>query len=264
MVFIACNAQTKDDRGIKVEIKTTAGEITILLYNATPLHQQNFIKLVKENFYDGVLFHRVIKEFMIQTGDPDSKTAAKGQALGSGGPGYTIDAEFKPELFHKKGALSAARTGDQMNPEKKSSGSQFYIVQGKKYEDLELQQIEDQLKMGAYVPLIRNYLATDAETMAKVQAKQQAGDQTGLDSLINSIVIKLKAENPEIKEFSFSEKQKEVYKTIGGTPFLDANYTVFGEVLEGLEIIDKIAQVATDKSDRPLEDVKIISMKVFE
>jgi cyclophilin family peptidyl-prolyl cis-trans isomerase len=250
--------------GVKVKIKTTMGDMTILLYNETPLHQKNFIKLVNEKFYDGILFHRVIKDFMIQAGDPDSKTAQKGQPLGIGGPGYTIEAEFRPELFHKKGALSAARLGDQQNPQKRSSGSQFYIVQGVKYDDNMLKQADAEYESQAFMPYIRKYLNEHPSEMAEVQKKSNIGDQAGIQIIIDGIVEKLKAEHPEIKPYKMSEKQKEVYKTVGGTPHLDGGYTVFGEVIEGLEIIDKIAAVATDKSDRPLEDVKIISMEVLK
>jgi len=266
LFFVGCNAQTANNKmpGVKVKIETTAGDITVLLYNATPKHQQNFVKLVNEKYFDGMLFHRVIKDFMIQAGDPDSKTATKGQQLGSGGPGYTIDAEFNPELFHKKGALAAARTGDQMNPEKKSSGSQFYIVQGKTYTDEELQQMENQMKIGPFVPLIRKYIAENADAKAVLQSCQQSGNQAGIDSLINSITEKLKVEHPEIKEYTFSKAQKDTYKTVGGTPFLDGGYTVFGEVLEGLDVVDKIAQVETDQNDRPVEDVKINTMKLLD
>lgn len=251
-------------KDVKVKIKTTLGDITILLYGKTPLHQKNFIKLVNEKYYDGILFHRVIKDFMIQAGDPDSKTATKGQMLGSGGPGYTIPAEFRTDLFHKKGALSAARTGDQMNPEKKSSGSQFYIVQGAKYNEVQLEQMDAQLEAQCFMPLIRKCLAENPADMKRVQDKQNAGDQAGLQVIIDEITTKLKAEHPEIKPRKLSEKEKEVYKTIGGTPHLDGNYTVFGEVIEGLEIIDKIATVPTDASDRPVEDVKIISMELID
>jgi cyclophilin family peptidyl-prolyl cis-trans isomerase len=210
--------QVSAQTGTKVEIKTTAGTIVIKLYDQTPLHKKNFLKLVNEKYYDGVLFHRVIKDFMIQTGDPNSKTATKGQMLGNGGPNYTINAEISQTLYHKKGALSAARTGDNVNPEKKSSGSQFYIVQGKKYTATELDQME----------------------------------------------LMFQAQYPKLKGFKFSQKQRTTYQTIGGTPFLDMNYTVFGEVVKGIEIVDKIAMVKTDKNDRPIDDIKIISMKLVK
>jgi peptidylprolyl isomerase len=171
---------------------------------------------------------------------------------------------LRPELFHKKGALSAARQGDQQNPQKRSSGSQFYIVQGVKYDDNMLKQIDAQYESQAFMPYIRKYLNEHPSEMAEVQKKSNIGDQAGIQIIIDGIVEKLKAEHPEIKPYKMSEKQKEVYKTVGGTPHLDGGYTVFGEVIEGLEIIDKIAAVATDKSDRPLEDVKIISMEVLK
>ncbi|MGI6291485.1 MAG: peptidylprolyl isomerase [Bacteroidales bacterium] len=195
---------------IMVKIETTKGIITVKLYNETPLHRDNFVKLVEEKYYDGLLFHRVINSFMIQGGDPDSRNAKQGQMLGNGGPDYTIPAEFNSQLIHKKGALAAARTADQVNPEKRSSGSQFYIVQGNVYNDNQLQYFSSQTK--------RQY--TDA--------------------------------------------QKEIYKTLGGTPHLDGAYTVFGEVVTGLDIIDAIAAVKTDGANRPVEDVKIISMSIIK
>lgn len=191
-------------------METSLGNIKFQLFDETPKHRDNFIKLAEEKFYEGTLFHRVIKEFMIQGGDPDSKDAKPGQILGEGGPGYQIDAEFVKGIIHKKGALATAREGDDVNPEKKSAGSQFYIVQGKIYDD---------------------------KTLAKIEKKMK---------------IKL------------TEKEKEIYKTIGGTPFLDQNYTVFGEVIEGLDIVDSIAAVSTDKNDRPLEDIIIKSLTVIE
>lgn len=193
-----------------VLISTDYGDMKVKLYNETPQHRDNFIKLAKEGFYDGTLFHRVIKDFMVQGGDPKSKEAKSNQMLGNGGPGYTVEAEFVfPEYYHKKGALAAARQGDQVNPEKASSGSQFYIVQGKPMKDNELEQVEGRIKV------------------------------------------------------TFTDEQKETYKEIGGTPFLDNNYTVFGEVIEGLEVIDKIADVATNRGNRPLKDVKM-TVKVLK
>jgi len=186
-----------------VKISTEYGDMVVKLYNGTPLHRDNFIKLVKGHYYDSLLFHRVIKDFMIQGGDPDSRNAAPGQMLGNGGPGYTIPAEFRKEYFHKKGVIAAAREGDNVNPEKASSGSQFYIVQGRKWTNMELNTMEQ--RMGRRIPW----------------------------------------------------EQKEVYMSIGGTPHLDGGYTVFGEVISGLEVIDKIAAVKTDQMDRPIKDVKM-------
>lgn len=204
-------AQTNNsENAVMIQMETTAGTMVLQLYNETPKHRDNFIKLANEGYYDGLLFHRVIKAFMIQGGDPDSKNASKGQPLGQGGPGYTVEAEIKPHIFHMKGSLAAARMGDAVNPEKASSGSQFYIVQGRTFNDNELNSIE-----------MRNGMKYSAET-------------------------------------------REMYKTVGGTPHLDGAYTVFGKVVEGLDVIDAIAASPTAPGDRPLEDVKIIAVKVLK
>lgn len=204
---------TKKDRTKRdVLLQTSLGDIVIRLSDLTPMHRDNFLKLVKTGYYDGVLFHRVINQFMIQAGDPDSKNAKPGQPLGNGGPDYQIPAEFHPSLFHKKGVIAAARDN---NPEKASSGSQFYIVQGKTFTDEELNNLEIQRLKGRKIPA----------------------------------------------------DQREVYKTLGGTPHLDQSYTVFGEVVRGLDVVDKIAAVETSKGmdhDRPLQDVKIISAKLIK
>ncbi|MBO7586107.1 MAG: peptidylprolyl isomerase [Bacteroidales bacterium] len=203
----SATTETKNDKMTQILIKTSMGDITIALYNETPLHRDNFIKLVKESYYDGVLFHRIIKGFMIQTGDPDSKTAKPGQRLGMGGPAERIPAEFVPTLFHKRGAVAAARDN---NPAKASSGSQFYIVDGDIFP-------QDKLDMIAA--------------------------RTGK---------------------TFSPEQVRAYTTIGGAPFLDGDYTVFGEVVSGMEVVDKIAAQEKDGNDRPLQDIKIISAKIIE
>jgi peptidyl-prolyl cis-trans isomerase B (cyclophilin B) len=192
-------------------MKTSAGDITVVLYDDTPIHRDNFIKLVNEKFYDGTLFHRVIPQFMIQAGDPGSKDAKPGVQLGSGGPGYTIPAEMKPNHYHKKGVLAAARQGDQVNPKRASSGSQFYIV------------------VGQPIPV------------ASLNQMEQSG------------------QHPK-----FTEEQRKVYSTTGGTPHLDYQYTVFGEVTEGLDIVDKISKVACDQGNRPTADVKIISIQTVK
>ena len=195
----------------KVLIETTKGNMTVMLYDDTPLHRDNFVKLAESGFYNDLLFHRVINNFMIQGGDPMSKNAAPNVRLGNGGPGYTIPAEIVyPTHFHKKGALAAARTGDNVNPKRESSGSQFYIVQGQKYTDMKLDQFEKALGK------------------------------------------------------TFTNKERDAYATIGGTPHLDNQYTVFGEVVEGLGVVDKIAAVETAPGDRPVEDVKIIKMTVIK
>lgn len=198
--------ETKPEKMTEVLIKTTKGNIKIALYNETPQHRDNFIKLVKENYYDGVLFHRIIQGFMIQTGDPDSKTAKPGQRLGAGGPDYRIPAEFVPSLYHRRGAVAAARDN---NPAKSSSASQFYIVDGKPYDN-------------AYLDMV----------------SQRTGK-------------------------TFTDEQRQVYTTLGGAPFLDGDYTVFGQVLSGMEVVDKIAAQPKDQFDRPKEDIKIISVTIL-
>lgn len=205
----------KKDRKRDVLLQTSMGEMTIRLSDSTPLHRDNFIKLVKQGFYDSLLFHRVINNFMIQAGDPNSKNAPAGQPLGSGSPGYTVPAEFRTTLFHKKGAIAAARTSDDVNPQRASSGSQFYIVQGRKFTD------------------------------------------SGLDSL----------ETMRLRGRKLPTDQREAYKTVGGTPHLDQGYTVFGEIVNGLDVIDKIAVVTTSRGadrDRPIENIMIIKAKLVK
>jgi len=199
----------KAEKVYYVKIETSYGDMVVKLYNETPLHRDNFLKLVKEGTYDDVLFHRVINQFMIQGGDPNSKNAKPGQMLGDGDLGYTLPAEFVPGLFHKKGALAAARQADQVNPQKRSSSCQFYIVQGTKWDAERLKMVEQ--RMGR----------------------------------------------------SFSKEEADVYATLGGTPFLDGDYTVFGEVVEGLDVVDKIAAVQCGPMDRPVEDVKM-KMTIIE
>lgn len=211
LIFLSLNLFSQSNKKeTMVLIKTTKGNITIKLYNETPQHRDNFIKLVKEKFYDGVLFHRVIKDFMVQCGDPESVGAAANAQLGSGGPGYTIPAEINPKFIHKKGALAAARTADQINPKRESSGSQFYIVQGNKYNDAQLDNFEMRMRT------------------------------------------------------KFSKEQRDAYKSVGGTPHLDGAYTVFGEVVKGIEVVDAIAAEKTGRNDRPEVDVKIISMEIVK
>ena len=247
-----------------VVIETTEGTIKVKLYNETPLHKANFLKLVNESFYDGVLFHRVIKNFMIQTGDPDSKNAAAGARLGSGGPGYTVPAEINPMFFHKKGALAAARQGDQVNPNRESSGSQFYIVQGETFTDEELNMIEENANRGMVMPLIMKFIyAQGNEAYAsRFEKAQQAQNIDSLNALGAQVEALIADQINALNTFKFTPEQREVYKTIGGTPHLDGAYTVFGEVIEGLEIVDKIAATRTAAGDRPATDIKIISMKV--
>jgi len=235
-----------------VKIETTLGDIIVRLYDETPLHRDNFLKLAKEGYYDGTIFHRVIANFMIQGGDPDSRNPKPNASYGTGGPDYTIEAEIKPELFHKRGALAAARQGDQVNPERRSSGSQFYIVWGDTYKDGQLSQLSKQMKMmaqqNAFDKLAR-------ENRAKIMDMRRNRDQAGLlalqELLSNQAVEMTKGQG------SLSEAQKTAYSTIGGTPHLDGQYTVFGEVIEGLDIVEKIQSVKTRPGDRPVEDIKM-------
>ncbi|HET9055877.1 MAG TPA: peptidylprolyl isomerase [Chitinophagaceae bacterium] len=219
-ILISCNPKLsnglrKNDLKKDVELVTTMGTLVIRLSDSTPLHRDNFLKLVKQHYYDSILFHRVINQFMIQAGDPQSKKAVESMRLGSGGPDYTIPAEFKPTLFHKKGVIAAARSGDDVNPQKASSGSQFYIVQGKIFSD------------------------------------------AGLDSV----------ETFRLKGRKLPAEHRSVYKTIGGTPHLDQNYTVFGDLIKGYDVLDSIAAVSTSGrqgGDRPLKDVRIMKAKLVK
>lgn len=245
----------------KVELKTSLGDIVVGLYKETPKHHDNFVKLVKDGYYDGVLFHRVINDFMIQTGDGDSKTAKPGQMLGTGDPGYTVEAEFVyPKFFHKRGALAAARTADQVNPERRSSGSQFYIVTGKVYNEQQLVQMEKQMDMMNKQNLFQAKAAARRDELKKLM---MAKDSAAVEALRQELIAETEeeaAKNP----VKFTDAQREAYSTVGGTPHLDNQYTVFGEVLEGMDVVAKIENVDTDRNDRPKEDIKIISAKIVE
>ncbi len=243
----------------QVYFKTNKGDILIQLYDETPQHRDNFLKLAKEGYYNNVLFHRVINEFMIQGGDPDSKDAEPGIELGNGGPDYTIEAEINyPQLFHKKGALAAARTSDQVNPEKRSSGSQFYIVQGKTFEDKDFAKVENRLRSMQRQTIFYKTLEEYKDTLTYLKEKGDQNAVLEIQMQINDIVDQKVAEAPAIE---IPENLKAIYRTIGGVPHLDGNYTVFGEVIKGLEMVDSIAAVKCDERNRPLED--IIIKKVY-
>ena len=244
--------------GPVVEIITSMGDLKVKLYDDTPLHRDNFLKLVSKNFYDSLLFHRVIKDFMIQTGDPKSKNAASGIQLGSGDPGYTIPAEIiYPKHYNKYGALAAARTGDQINPERRSSGSQFYIVTGRKFSEDQLRQMETQMFQRNLQTYFQNLTR---QHMDKIRELQAVNDTSGLEDLRQELIRQTEenvAPEPLPKELIND------YSNIGGAPHLDAQYTVFGEVVEGMDVVEKIQNVTTDRSDRPVEDIRIISAKII-
>lgn len=251
LIIVSGCAQKKD---YVVTIKTRYGNMVAILYDETPLHKANFIKLAKEHYYDSTLFHRVIQGFMIQGGDPDSKKAVRGQRLGLGGPGYTVNAEFNPKFFHERGALSAARLSDDRNPSKASSGSQFYVVQGTKMTEAELktdlekmyavlgQFFQNPANQGAYDSLMTPLRAQDTKLLQErmVQLKPRVEKELNI-SLSKDI----------------SPERMKVYTTVGGTPALDGGYTVFGKVIQGLDVLDKIAAVTKDDGDRPVEDIRM-------
>ncbi len=243
--------------GPTLDIATSVGNIKIRLYDNTPQHRDNFLKLAKEGFYDGVLFHRVINGFMVQTGDPDSKEASKGAMLGSGGPGYQIPAEIVyPKHYHKYGALAAARQGDETNPERQSSGSQFYIVTGKTYNAPTLERMQE---MALQRELQTYFMKLQRENIDTIRALRLAKDSVGLENLRRELIKQTEA---NVKPTGMTEEMVRDYTTIGGTPHLDNQYTVFGEVIEGMDIVEKIQKAETDGRDRPLEDIKILSVKI--
>ena len=246
----------------KVLLETSLGNVIIKLYDETPKHRDNFIKLVNEGFYEGLLFHRIISGFMIQGGDPDSKNAAPNQHLGAGSVGYTLPAEFVyPKYYHKKGALAAARTGDAVNPQKESSGSQFYIVTGKVSTDAELNQMEESMQNKLGQAFFQKKVNENREL---IQQLQTANDQQGLMDLQNRLIQEVQQELTTAAPVQFTPEQRHDYTTVGGTPFLDNEYTVFGEVIEGLDIVDAISAVETASGDRPVEDVKILKATILK
>lgn len=243
-----------------ITIKTDLGEMKAILYDKTPQHKENFVKLANEGFFDSLLFHRVIKGFMVQGGDPESKNAAMGQPLGMGGPGYTVPAEINDQFFHKKGALSAARQSDAVNPERASSGSQFYLVQGEVLNDASIAQFSGPnfAAIGGALQYLRNNKPDHDLNKVYQEAYDQGGDQTYEAKVMSTLDQLEEATGIKVQKPEMPAERKEVYQTIGGTPFLDGDYTVFGEVIYGLDIIDSIAAVQTSpQGDRPVEDVRM-------
>lgn len=247
---------------VRVVMHTNKGDIKLKLYNDTPLHRDNFLKLVREGQYEGLLFHRVIKDFMIQGGDVTSKNAPMNKSLGAGDLGYTVPAEFRyPRYFHKKGALCAARTGDEVNPEKASSASQFYIVTGKKYKEQELNQMEKQLERRLAQEIFNRL---QQEHKSEIMRLYRNGEKEELAILRDTLIGKTELEVEQRKEeVKLPKELREAYQTVGGVPFLDNQYTVYGEVEEGLEVVDSIQSVKTNKQDRPLENVVIQSVEII-
>jgi cyclophilin family peptidyl-prolyl cis-trans isomerase len=253
-LVISCGGNIKKPEETIVSIKTDFGEIKVKLYNDTPKHRDNFIKMTSEGFYNDLLFHRVINKFMIQGGDPNSRNAEPTALLGSGSPGYTIPAEINPKYFHKKGALAAARLGGPKNPMKESSGSQFYIVQGKVFNAGELDTLEIYMnKQRKDLMLKENFQAVNSQ----LTDFQQKNDKEGFDKMIAEINMKVDSLFDATPKYIISPEKRQTYTTIGGYPSLDGEYTVFGEVIEGFDVIDKIAAVKTNSANRPLENVKM-------
>ena len=265
VLLAACGAGSKKSTDMKkrtqVKIETTMGDIVVELYNETPKHRDNFIKLAKEGVYDSTLFHRVIRQFMIQAGDPESKTANDTAQLGGGDVGYTVPAEFVPKFFHKKGALAAARMGDDVNPERASSGCQFYIVTGRKFRESQLLDMAGQ-KNNARMDTLFNQLAR--KHMKEIYKLRKAGDENALLELQDKLEAEAYALYKEEEPFMFTPEQISAYSTIGGAPHLDGAYTVFGQVLEGMETVEKIEGTKTGKADRPVENVRILKATVLE
>jgi cyclophilin family peptidyl-prolyl cis-trans isomerase len=252
VTLFGCAGGDKED---VVIITTPHGEMVVILYNETPKHKENFLKLVKEKYYDSLLFHRVIEGFMIQGGDPDSKKATPEQQLGMGGPGYTIPAEFNRSFFHEKGSLSAARLGDGQNPQKESSGSQFYIVQGTVVPEDQL-KIDRQKMTQAFQQMAQS--GQYQSLFDSLEVLYNSNDLPGYQAKLTSIIPRVEKATGMKVSMDITPEAIKAYTTVGGTPFLDNQYTVFGKVIKGLEVIDKIAAVNKNPNDRPSEDVWMV------
>ena len=260
-LFFACDKKLDGDL---VQISTPYGDIVVKLYDKTPLHHRNFMKLVESGYYNGTLFHRVISKFMIQGGDPVSRHAKPGQLLGDGDTNYTIPFEYVPEYIHKRGVLAAARENDDINPKKASSGTQFYIVQGKKFTDRELDAVELKVERRTKQYILMNLLKNkgDSTVLKQFRSFVERRDTVNIRKVIDKYHDAVEAEYLRTKPFKLDDYQRQVYKTTGGTPHLDGAYTVFGEVVNGMEVVDRIASMKTDTNDRPLQDIPI-TMKVI-
>ena len=254
-LLISCNAPGGNENTL-VLIKTTSGDIKIKLYDKTPIHKANFIKLVNMGFYDGITFHRVIKDFVIQAGDPVTRTGLSKEQLDTLSD-YTIPAEFNREYYHKKGVLAAAREGNDINPEMRSSGTQFYIVEGKKYSTSELKASEDKINANLKQILFSRFIreVSDSARLSGIPVQDSEIQARASMKMFDYLTTN--------GDFKFSEEQMKTYMETGGIPRLDGTYTVFGEIIDGLEVVDKISAVQTNQDDKPLNDIRIIKMKLI-
>ncbi len=254
ILFISCSTPDGNENTL-VLMKTTLGDIKLKLYDDTPLHRDNFIKLVNSDFYEGISFHRVIEGFMIQAGDPLTRSVQIDKSADSLNT-YTIPSEFQKHHFHKKGALAAAREGNDINPDMRSSGTHFYIVQGKKFTDDELYQAEQLINSNIRQALFNKYIRhfSDSALLSGAQLSDSKIQEKASEKMFDYLTTE--------GFYRISDEQREVYKTAGGVPRLDGTYTVFGEVISGLDVLDKIASVETDNADKPLNDIKILKIKI--
>jgi cyclophilin family peptidyl-prolyl cis-trans isomerase len=255
-LIVSCNPKSKEDI---VSIHTSYGVIKVKLYDKTTKHRDNFLALAQSGYFDSTLFHRVIEGFMIQAGDPDSKHALAGQLLGEGDTTYKLPAEFVDEYLNKRGALAAARESDDVNPNKESSACQFYIVQGKKFTDAGLDSAERKRERYTRSFILIDILKKNNDTLAlkKFQRYMEQRDIPNIYLMLDQYYSLVDAEYNKTKPWKLTPKQREVYKTIGGAPHLDGAYTVFGEVISGMEIVDKIASLKCDSNDRPIKDIRL-------
>ena len=265
--LMACTGNRKNNNNMAtgnetlVCLETTMGNITVKLYNETPKHRDNFIKLTKEGVYDSTLFHRVIKNFMIQAGDPESKNATDTTLLGNGDVGYTIPAEFNSKFFHKKGVLAAARQGDEVNPNRESSGCQFYIVTGRKFSEAQMITMENQMN-DARLDAVFDSLAR--KHMKEIYKMRKANDEAGLLALQDQLEEQARAQVADQPALKYTKEQIQAYTTVGGAPHLDGAYTVFGEVVDGMDVVEKIENTGTNRADRPKVDIRILKASVVE
>jgi Peptidyl-prolyl cis-trans isomerase (rotamase) - cyclophilin family len=255
LITLSCSTPSGNKNSV-ILMKTSLGDIKLKLYDNTPQHRDNFLKLVNSDFYEGISFHRVINKFMIQSGDPITRTVPIAKTADSLNT-YTIPAEFRKEYFHRKGALAAARDGNDINPEMRSSGTQFYIVQGTVLNDEELNQSEQRINSNIRQALFGMFMKEVSDSVSKAGIVMTDGNiqEKASEKMFNYLAV-----NPGYK---ISEDQRTVYKSVGGVPRLDQTYTVFGEVIEGLDVVDKIAAVQTDAGDRPVKDVRILKIKII-